>query len=464
MIYEDTIVAVATGNVRAAIGIVRISGTRALEIAGLLTGEADFTHKKVFYCNFYNKNKDLIDKGLLLYFKNPHSYTGEDVVEIQGHGNPIMLNMLVAAAVDYGARIAMPGEFSLRAYQNDKMSLSEAEAVADLINASSDKAAMSALNSLEGDFSKQVNIFIKDLIAIRVFVEANIDFIDEAIDFLESEKIQLRLKTLLEQLNAIMQTAKQGVILNEGLSFMIIGEPNVGKSSLLNLLAGSDKAIVTQEAGTTRDLIEVTINLFGIPINLIDTAGIRQTDNQAERIGIDKVFQKSQQVDKIFFLLDETKKTNLDASLDFKKFLNKEEQKIIATFKNKDENKDIIFVHNKIDLIEDPIKIPNHLYIHTKNYAGLDELLLYLETNLSISQLIFDSNQSVFTARVRHLKALEQSFDFIQIASDNLEKNQDLELVAENLRIAQDYLSQIDGKISSNDLLGEIFSSFCIGK
>jgi tRNA modification GTPase len=413
---NDTIAAIATASGIGGIGIVRISGAKSFEIAQKICNKP-IQPKEIIFQSFYDAQGQLIDQGLSLYFKNPHSFTGEDIVELHAHGGPVVMQLLLKAIIDCGARLAEPGEFTKRAYLNNKIDLAQAEAVIDLINASTARAANSAAQSLTGKFSFKINNLLDDLIKIRSYIEASLDFPEEDIDFIEAGKIKEKLESLLNETNNILANAQQGRLLKDGINLVLIGQPNVGKSSLLNQFAGEDKAIVTDIPGTTRDPISSHLSINGIPINLIDTAGLRDTEDVVEKSGIQKT-----------------------------------------------DNISILWVFNKIDLIDllpkiDKTDDQTHVYISAKHEQGLD--LLKNEILIRIGVNLTDSNEELFTARKRHLIALNHVKEAVQ---KSLEHISSAELCAEELNEAQKALSNITGSFSSDDLLGEIFSQFCIGK
>ncbi len=450
LLKSNNIVAIATASGYAGVGIVRISGADALYIAQQLTMVTSFTHKLASYCKFHSSDGEILDSGLVIYFKSPHSFTGEDIVELQGHGSPIVLQMLVGRCLELGCRIAEPGEFSRRAYLNGKIDLVQAESIIDLIHAETEATAKSALKSLHGQFSRHIDEINQKLIDLRMFVEATLDFPEEDIEFIANAKIHDKLNRLVQSIQVLLSNTKQGVLLNNGANIVIIGRPNVGKSSLLNALANEDIAIVTDIAGTTRDIVKEKIIINGIAFNIIDTAGIRDTDNIVEKIGIDRAFVAVKSADICLVLIDAIFGLTSD------------DEKILGAVPS---NIPRLFVYNKIDLLDakslpDSTSLPNelrHIYISAKFGHGIDEL------RAAILDLVgFDSsNNDIFIARTRHLDAIRRSVSHINAAFDNWSN---LELLAEELRYAHTSLSEITGEFSSDDLLGEIFSRFCIGK
>jgi tRNA modification GTPase len=438
----DTIAAIATAPGVGGVGIIRISGEKALEICKKITSKTPQA-KKVQFSHFKHKDQ-LIDEGIVLYFPNPHSFTGEDVIELQCHGGPVIMNLLLQAVIANGARQAQAGEFSQRAFLNNKIDLVQAEAIADLISSSTEQAAMAAQRSLQGDFSSKISTILQKLIALRVWVEAAIDFPEEEIDFLADTAQQKKMQSLHQSLKALLGEAQQGERLNNGVMVGIVGQPNVGKSSLLNLFTRNETAIVSDVAGTTRDVVKENINIHGIPVLIIDTAGIHITDDKVEQEGIRRAKQILQQADIILQVIDcsqniEQQKHNL-ANLPFSK------RKLI--------------VYNKVDIVQIDAELKdNEVQLSAKTKQGFgkleDKILGIINAQGSI--------ESSFSARTRHINQLKKTLENVAIAENNF-FNQQGELVAEDLRQAQDHLSQITGEFTSDDLLGEIFSSFCIGK
>jgi tRNA modification GTPase len=442
---QDTIVAVATPPGRGGVGIVRVSGDLSAKIADAILGTIP-PPRKAFYTEFKSAQQQSIDNGIAIYFPAPYSFTGEHVLELQGHGGPVVLDMLLKRCLKLGARLARPGEFSERAFLNNKMDLAQAEAISDLIDSSSEQAARSALRSLQGYFSAAIDKLLQRLIELRVYVEAALDFPDEEIDFLADKAITDRLDKIKQQLQNIFKKAKQGSLLREGMQLVIVGKPNVGKSSLLNALSGSNTAIVTEVAGTTRDVLRESINLDGMPLHIIDTAGLRDSNDLVEKIGIERAWQEIEKADLILLLIDETDSNS------------KENQNILAQLPSK---LPILQVHNKIDLSNSHAgKRNNKLYISAKQQLGIEQLKQELKQRMGYQNEAEDS----FIARRRHLQALEETQQAIDNAEIQLKKYNAGELMAEELRIAQDTLGQITGRYTPDDLLGEIFGNFCIGK
>ncbi|RZA29990.1 MAG: tRNA uridine-5-carboxymethylaminomethyl(34) synthesis GTPase MnmE, partial [Lysobacteraceae bacterium] len=406
---------------------------------------------------FKAANGDVIDQGIAMVFQGPHSYTGEDVLELQGHGGPVVLQMLLARVLEAGAplglRLAEPGEFTRRAFLNDKLDLAQAEAVADLIDASTEAAAKSASQSLSGAFSQVVHGLVDQTINLRMLVEATLDFPEEEIDFLEKSNARGQLAGIIEALENVFRQAAQGALLREGLNVVLVGQPNVGKSSLLNALAGADVAIVTPIAGTTRDKVTETIQIEGIPLNIIDTAGIRTDEgiDVVERIGIERTWGEVGKADVILHLLD----ANLGPSL--------EDEKIVAAFP---QGVPVVRIWNKIDLSGhkpsmDVSPDATHLYLSAHEKLGIDLLRAELLRIAGWQQ----TGESLYLARERHLIALRAAREHLELARQHaMQDDQSLDLFAEELRLAQDQLSSITGQFTPDDLLGVIFSRFCIGK
>lgn len=445
----DTIAAIATAPGRGGIGVVRVSGRGLAEFAERLTGKPA-KPRHAGFVRFLDRDGAAIDEGLLLFFPAPHSFTGEDVVELQGHGGPVVLRLLLNRCVELGARLAQPGEFSQRAFLNGKLDLAQAEAVADLIEASTEAAARSAVRSLSGEFSREIQTLSDELIDLRMLVEATLDFPEEEIDFLEQANAAGRLQAVADQLARVQQRASQGALLRSGLNVVLVGQPNVGKSSLLNALAGHERAIVTDVAGTTRDTLRETIQIEGIPLHIIDTAGLRDSDDPIERMGVDLAHREIARADQILLVIDDS---DSDASND-------------AAALPFNSETPMTFVHNKCDLtgIEPHILEDRdgntHVHLSARTGAGIE----LLERHLKASANYAGSEQGGFIARRRHLDALRAATDFIALGLKQLEEANAGDLAAEELRLAQRALGEITGEVSSDDLLGRIFSSFCIGK
>ncbi|NOV32539.1 tRNA uridine-5-carboxymethylaminomethyl(34) synthesis GTPase MnmE [Methylomonas sp. ZR1] len=446
MLGGDTIAAIATPPGNGGVGVIRISGPSAPGIAQSLTGKTLPKPRYAQFASFLDADGRVIDSGLLLYFAAPASFTGEQVIELQGHGGSVVLDMLLRRVLELGARLANPGEFSQRAFLNNKIDLAQAEAIADLISSGTEQAVRSAQQSMQGVFSEQINELIDELIELRVFIEAAIDFVDEEIDFLGDGVVAGRIARLQVKLADIGKTAQQGRLLHDGMTVVLAGKPNAGKSSLLNALAGHDAAIVTDIAGTTRDVLRERIQLDGMPLHIIDTAGLHDSDNPVEQEGIRRARQEIAKADRILLLIDSTDpdSASLDASLPAN----------IAVTK----------VFNKIDLIGGQPRVmetqqSTEIHLSIKHKLGLDLLRQHLKQSMGFTE----SADNVFVARTRHIQALQLAAQALDRAAEQL-LHQAHELVAEELRQAQTSLSAITGEFTSDDLLGEIFSSFCIGK
>lgn len=447
----DTIAAIATAPGRGGVGIVRVSGRLVPEIAQAMLGklpEPRYAH----YGAFYGQDHQVLDQGIALYFPNPNSFTGEDVLELQGHGGPVVLQWLLNRVVELGARLAEPGEFSKQAFMNDKLDLAQAEAIADLIEASSDQAARSAMRSLQGQFSHEVNTLVEALTSLRIYVEAAIDFPEEEIDFLSDGKVAGQLDNILSRLHAVFVSAKQGVLLREGMSVVILGRPNAGKSSLLNALSGRESAIVTDIAGTTRDIVKEEINIDGMPLHILDTAGVREATDQVEQIGIERAWKALDNADRVLVMLQAGEAIDI------------EDQQILDKLPS---HIPVTLIRNKIDLIDHAPKVEMEgdtgrtvIWLSAKHQQGLDLLRDHLKTEMGYAQ----TEEGVFMARKRHLDALQTALHWVENGQMQLETFAAGELLAEDLRMAQEALSEITGRFTSDDLLGRIFTSFCIGK
>ncbi|PWQ97333.1 tRNA uridine-5-carboxymethylaminomethyl(34) synthesis GTPase MnmE [Leucothrix arctica] len=445
MHVNDTIAAIATPAGRGGVGIIRLSGPKVSLIAESMLGQLTKPHRAA-HRQFLGKDGTVLDDGVAIYFPGPHSFTGEDVLELQGHGGKIVMDMLLQVCLQNGARLARPGEFSERAFLNDKLDLAQAEAIADLIDSSSEQAARSAIRSLQGDFSAAINSLLTQITELRIYVEAALDFPEEEIDFLADQRVLDRVHRIQSQLGDIFNKAKQGSLLREGMQLVIVGKPNAGKSSLLNALAGQETAIVTEYAGTTRDVLRESINLDGMPLHIIDTAGLRESDDPVEKIGIQRAWQAVEKADLILFLVDDTEASDMSHH---------------ALLDQMPEKLPRITVHNKIDKSGHTEGLHNeHLYISAKQHIGIDTLRGTLKQRMGYQ----GDSEDLFIARRRHLHALEETQVAVDNASEQLQVFNAGELMAEELRVAQDALGQITGRFTPDDLLGEIFSSFCIGK
>lgn len=460
----DTICAIATPPGRSGVGIIRVSGALAQNIARDILGFAP-THRHAYYSKFLGIDRETIDQGIAIFFQQPNSFTGEDVLELHGHGGVYVLNALRDRVLSLGVRLARPGEFTERSFLNDKIDLVQAEAIADLIDANSEQAAKSAMRTLQGDFSRRINDIVEKLIATRVNIEAAIDFSDEDIDVLSDTKVKQALDQLLDELHETYTQAKQGALLKEGMNVVIAGKPNVGKSSLLNALSGLDSAIVTNVPGTTRDLLKEHITIDGMPIHMVDTAGLRSSDDVVEREGVKRAQAAIDQADQVLLVIDvsesEEDVENLLKSLGLLNDKSNSDRSILNR---------TTLIFNKIDLI------PNNeagiettmvrgteltiVKLSAKERMGLDLLKQHLKACIGYNS----SEEGVFVARERHLVALRNAERLLKTAVNLINKLSPLELVAEELRIAQTELGTITGKFTSDDLLGEIFSSFCVGK
>ena len=451
---KETIVAQATAPGRGGIGILRVSGPLATEVAQAVLGKCP-KPRMADYLPFKDADGTILDQGIALYFKSPNSFTGEDVLELQGHGGQVVLDLLLKRILQIdGIRLARPGEFSEQAFLNDKLDLAQAEAIADLIDATSEQAARSALKSLQGEFSKKVNELVESVIYLRTYVEASIDFPDEEIDFLADGKIEANLRGIINQLEDVRSEAKQGSILREGMKVVIAGRPNAGKSSLLNALAGREAAIVTDIAGTTRDILREHIHIDGMPLHIIDTAGLRDATDEVERIGISRAWTEIEQADRIILMLDSSDPESADLSKVRSEFLAKLPTTLPVTI-----------VRNKIDLNGEQASESEEdgyqmISLSAQTHDGIQLLREHLKQAMGFQT----SMEGGFLARRRHLDALEKASKHLQIGLVQLTEFHAGELLAEELRLVQTYLSEITGEFTSDDLLGNIFSSFCIGK
>lgn len=454
MSHTDTIVAQATPPGRGGVGILRISGSAASAVAQAILGKLP-RPRYADYLPFRDADGSVLDQGIALWFPNPNSFTGEDVLELQGHGGPVILDLLLKRILTLpGVRIARPGEFSERAFLNDKLDLAQAEAIADLIDASSEQAARSAVNSLQGVFSSRIHQLVEALTHLRIYVEAAIDFPDEEIDFLSDGKIEAQLNTVIADLNGVRAEARQGSLLREGMKVVIAGRPNAGKSSLLNALAGREAAIVTDIAGTTRDVLREHIHIDGMPLHIIDTAGLRDANDEVERIGIERAWQEIEQADRVLFMVDGTTTDASEPAAIWPEFMARLPKTLPITV-----------VRNKADItgetlgIED-VSTHSLIKLSARTGEGVDLLRNHLKESMG-----FTSNtESGFLARRRHLQALERAAEHLEQGREQLVSAYAGELLAEELRLSQQALSEITGEFTSDDLLGRIFSSFCIGK
>ncbi len=458
---NDTITAIATAAGKGGIGIVRLSGPKSLVIAAQLT-QTDLSPRHALFTSFVDSSHEKIDEGIALYFPRPHSFTGEDVVELQGHGGAVVLNLLLAETVRLGARIARPGEFSERAFLNDKIDLVQAEAIADIIESRSETAARSAMRSLSGEFSKKIHALTNDITKLRIYVEAAIDFPEEEVDFVSDGYVLNELELLINSTEAIWQQAKQGSLIRDGVSVVIIGKPNAGKSSLLNLLAGDDLAIVNQRAGTTRDILREDIQIDGLPLRIIDTAGLRDSDDEIEQEGIRRAKKEIEKADVILFMRDAVTEGLLPE--DKKQTIENIHKELLSFEITPLESTSFIVVNNKIDISGASVSVNSNDYFTEVSLSAKtgDGFSLFTESLKTLCG--FSQSENNFVARSRHIEAIDNARGYILEGKKQLLENQAGELLAEDLRQAQNYLGTITGKVSSDDLLGEIFSSFCIGK
>lgn len=453
MFSTDTIAAVATAPGRAGVGIIRISGPDCKTVAAAILKRLP-KPRYAEYLPFFATDQ-VLDQGIALYFPGPNSFTGEDVLELQGHGGPVLLDMILRQVLQTpNVRIARPGEFSERAFLNDKLDLAQAEAIADLIDASSEQAARSAMQSLQGEFSKRIHQLVEKVIHLRMYVEAAIDFPDEEIDFLSDGKVAADLAEIIDDLAQVRKQATQGSILREGMKVVIAGRPNAGKSSLLNALAGREAAIVTEIAGTTRDVLREHIHIDGMPLHIIDTAGLRDTEDQVEQIGIARAWQEIAKADRLLFMVDSTTTADTDPHVIWPEFIDRLPPGLGITV-----------IRNKADLTGESLQ-PDELAavpvypLSAKTGAGIDALREHLKRCIGFDA----STEGSFLARRRHLDALDRAAEHLAIGQEQLHSFIAGEILAEELRLSQQHLNEITGEFSSDDLLGRIFSSFCIGK
>ena len=453
---SDTIAAIATPPGRGGVGIVRISGPGARTIAEQVVGKT-LTPRFAHYGPFFEQGegkKQVLDQGIALFFPGPNSFTGEDVLELQGHGGPVILDCLLRETLRLGARLARPGEFSERAFLNDKIDLAQAEAIADLIDSVSEQAARSALRSLQGEFSQRIHELVEQLIQLRLYVEAAIDFPEEEIDFLADGKVRQQVEALLADFDAVLSSAHQGSLLREGMRVVIAGAPNAGKSSLLNALAGRDSAIVTPIAGTTRDVLREQIQIDGLPLHIIDTAGLRDSPDEVEREGIRRAWREIEHADHILLVVDSQTTTSNDAR-----------QLWPAEVPAALGRQPITLIRNKCDLqaIAPGQKLGDDgstiITLSAKTGSGIDLLREHLKASIG-----FHPGEGSFLARRRHIEALQKAREYVSYGQQQLENAGAGELLAEDLRLSQRTLGEITGEVSADDLLGRIFSSFCIGK
>jgi tRNA modification GTPase len=460
---QDTIAAIATPSGRGGIGVVRVSGALVRTIAQAIVGDVPPPRRAALRV-FLDERGEQLDSGLALFFPTPHSFTGEDVLELHGHGGPVVLDALLARALQLGARLAQPGEFSQRAFLNDKLDLVQAEAIADLIDSGSQQAARAAMRSLQGEFSARAHDITQQLIEARMHVEAAIDFPEEEIDFLADTALRQRLDTLAERVSDTLANAQQGALLRDGMTVVIAGKPNAGKSSLLNALAGYEAAIVTPIPGTTRDILRERIAIDGMPLHVIDTAGLRDTHDVVESEGIKRAHREMQKADRILYVIDCTHAQN-DLEL----------ERDLATLPGEVA---MTLVYNKVDavrpeLVEGLLVSARKPLTSSEQTEKNDALALSARTGQGLAELrehlrncmgLQDSSATTFSARRRHLEALRLAQSHIATAIQLLVDRKAGELMAEELRLAQHDIAEITGEFTSDDLLGKIFASFCIGK
>ncbi|HEC19827.1 MAG TPA: tRNA uridine-5-carboxymethylaminomethyl(34) synthesis GTPase MnmE [Gammaproteobacteria bacterium] len=447
---QETIAALATPPGRGGVGIIRVSGPLAGDIARHMLGGLP-APRRAEYLPFRDAEGEILDTGLALYFPAPHSFTGEDVLELQGHGGPVVMDLILQRCFTLGARPARPGEFSQRAFLNDKLDLAQAEAVADLIDSASAEAARLAMRSLQGAFSRRIHELVEALTELRIYVESAIDFPEEEIDFLGDGQVQTKLNKVLKDLAETQAAARQGNLLREGMTVVIAGRPNAGKSTLLNALAGRETAIVTDIPGTTRDILREHIQIDGLPLHIIDTAGLRHSEDAVEQEGIRRAWAEIEGADRILLLHDATEP-----------FVAQEQQLLAQLIET---GPPITLVQNKIDLLETaamPLGLANTLELQVSAHtgAGLAELRQHLKECVGYEA----SGEGQFMARRRHLEALESARQHLENGQRQLQEHAAGELLAEDLRQAQRALGEITGDVSADELLGRIFASFCIGK
>ena len=450
MVPADTIAAIATPPGRGGIGIVRLSGPAARRITESMLGKLPSPRHATF-ASFLGHAGQPLDQGLAVFFPAPHSFTGEDVLELHGHGGPVILDMVLARALELGARLARPGEFSERAFLNGKIDLAQAEAVADLIEAGSETAARSALRSLEGEFSRRVHALVESLTRLRLYVEAAIDFPEEEIDFLGDERVQRELDELERDVEKLFDSTRQGCLLHDGMTVVLAGPPNAGKSSLLNALAQSETAIVSPIPGTTRDVLRERIHIDGMPLHIVDTAGLRESRNAIESEGIRRAREQMERADRVLLVLDDAAGDSQPSESEVEKFLPPNLPRSV--------------IRNKIDLsgrAAGITNLPGHaeIALSAKTGAGLELLRQHLKASMGFQP----AGESTFIARRRHLDAIRRAQACVVQGKQRIKESRAGELLAEELRLAQQALSEITGEFTSDDLLGNIFSSFCIGK
>lgn len=442
---SDTIAALATPSGRGGIAVIRVSGIHVKQVMQQVL-QRSLAPRVATFCDFLDAEGRVLDQGIALFFPCPHSFTGEDVLELHGHGGPVIVQQLLQRIFQLGIRPARPGEFTERAFLNEKIDLAQAEAIADLINAASVQAARAAIHSLQGDFSQLIHQFVEALIQLRVYIEAALDFAEEEIDFLQDKTLIEKTIALIENIDVILQQAKQGALLREGMTIVIAGKPNAGKSSLLNCLSGKESAIVTDIPGTTRDVLREEIQIDGLPLHIVDTAGLRESDDVVEQEGVKRAHEEIKKADRLLWIVDATEAPQTMPVLP-----------MVC-------EAPMTVIYNKIDLIDKrPEMIEKstctEIYLSIKTKQGVDLLKNHLKQVVG-----YTSEEGKFIARTRHLIALQQAKTNLQLALEKLQQHRAGELVAEELRQAQKALNEITGEFSNEDLLGRIFSSFCIGK
>ncbi|WP_444996265.1 tRNA uridine-5-carboxymethylaminomethyl(34) synthesis GTPase MnmE [Aliikangiella sp. IMCC44359] len=450
---QTTIAALATPPGKGGVSIVRVSGPLCNEIAEKILGHS-IQPRVASYLPFYDLNKQQLDQGIALFFKSPNSFTGEDVIEFQGHGGPVVMDLLIEAILACGAQMAKPGEFSERAFFNDKLDLAQAEAISDLINSGSRQAAKSALRSLTGEFSQKINQLVEAVIHLRMYVEAAIDFPDEEIDFLADDKVTNQLQSIMQNLQKLLAKAQQGSLLREGMKVVIAGKPNAGKSSLLNALSGKDSAIVTEIAGTTRDVLSEQINIDGLPLHIIDTAGLRDAKDIVEQIGIERASKEIEQADRVLLVVDSSDNITHQIKEEIKQYISPSIELPPVTL-----------IRNKCDLTGEAESINSDeqqvtITLSAKLGVGMENLRSHLKQVVGYQA----SESGVFMARRRHIDALERASSHLDIGYQQLSQMAAGEILAEELKLTQNCLNEITGEFTADDLLGKIFSSFCIGK
>ncbi|HKX53497.1 MAG TPA: tRNA uridine-5-carboxymethylaminomethyl(34) synthesis GTPase MnmE [Nitrosospira sp.] len=449
MSHSDVIAAIATPPGRGGIGVVRVSGKNLQSLAFKVAGFVP-EPRRASLTRFRDENGRVIDQGIALYFPAPQSYTGEEVLELQGHGGPAVMNLLLASCLSAGARLAHPGEFTLRAFLNNKLDLAQAESVADLIDASTEEAARCAIRSLQGEFSHAIHALVQALTDLRMLVEASLDFSEEEIEFISGRELEVRLERIRHQLEQVFSSARQGSLLREGIWIALVGQPNVGKSSLLNRLAGEEVAIVTEIPGTTRDVVRQAIEIEGVPLHLLDTAGLRETEDAIEKMGMARTRSAIDKASIVLLLVDS------------RRGLMPGDRAILASLPP---GLRLIVVHNKTDLLEQELdsiaSTATDIWVSAKTGAGIELLRQRL---LEMIGWQSSAGEGAFMARQRHLSALTAAQAHLDAACALVDRVDQVDLFAEELRLAQLALSSITGEFSADDLLAEIFSRFCIGK